>query len=492
MQEGSTVSIPLTGHSYKSSLKKAAKPGANGSVVNTCTICSHKYTAAIAAPKTMTLSKTSFGYTGKVQRPKVTIKDNKGKVIPASAYKVTYSAGCKKIGKYAVKVTFKGNYTGTMSKSFKIVKGTQVISGAAKALTVGAKASLGAKRTAGNGSLSYKSSNAKVVAVTSKGKLTAKSVGTAYITVTAKATSTFNKASKKIKVTVAPKGAALSSVATNKNGEFTAKWKKAAGITGYQIRYSTSSKMTGAKAVTIGKAATVSKSVSGLSKGKKYYVQVRTYKTVKGTKYYSSWSKAKSVTTMNASLSATSLTIKKGNSSKLTVKNASGKKVKWTSSKPGVATVNSSGKVTAKAVGTATITAIAGSQKLTCKVTVNNIYTDNNLHITGKIIGETGKYASVYIIQITNQGNADLVVDGFGWIYPFGLEANTMTKTTPYYGLPPEITIGSGKTKQFYVYPERDTLISNDAEFKTQVTYKGTNYFVTIKKNGGGSYIKMQ
>ena len=46
------------------------------------------------------------------------------------------------------------------------------------------------------------------------------------------------------------------------------------------------------------------------------------------------------------------------------------KKIKWSSSKKSVATVNSKGKVTAKKKGTTTITAKVGSKKYTCKVTV--------------------------------------------------------------------------------------------------------------------------
>ena len=40
-----------------------------------------------------------------------------------------------------------------------------------------------------------------------------------------------------------------------------------------------------------------SKKITNLKGGKKYYVRVRTYKTVNGTKYYSPWSKTKTVTT---------------------------------------------------------------------------------------------------------------------------------------------------------------------------------------------------
>ena len=81
------------------------------------------------------------------------------------------------------------------------------------------------------------------------------------------------------------------------------KWKRQSAkmatsrITGYQIRYSTSSKMTSAKTKTVKGYKYTSKKITKLKAKKKYYVQVRTYKTVSGKTYYSSWSGIKSVTT---------------------------------------------------------------------------------------------------------------------------------------------------------------------------------------------------
>ena len=82
---------------------------------------------------------------------------------------------------------------------------------------------------------------------------------------------------------------------------FTAKWAKASKtnqkkMTGYQVRYSTKSSMSGAKYVTASKSSK-SKKISKLSKKKKYYVQVRTYTKVNGVTFYSSWSAKKSVKT---------------------------------------------------------------------------------------------------------------------------------------------------------------------------------------------------
>lgn len=55
--------------------------------------------------------------------------------------------------------------------------------------------------------------------------------------------------------------------------------------------------MSGAKTVTVAKAKTTTKTIKQLKAKKKYYVQIRTYKTVNGTKYYSAWSKKKNITT---------------------------------------------------------------------------------------------------------------------------------------------------------------------------------------------------
>lgn len=96
---------------------------------------------------------------------------------------------------------------------------------------------------------------------------------------------------------IIPKGTSISSISAKSKG-FTVKWKKqATQTTGYQVQYSTSSKFSSPKTVTISKNSTLSKTVSKLKGKKKYYVRVRTYKTVSGTKYYSSWSSAKSITT---------------------------------------------------------------------------------------------------------------------------------------------------------------------------------------------------
>lgn len=102
---------------------------------------------------------------------------------------------------------------------------------------------------------------------------------------------------------IIPKSTRIVKLTAAKKG-FTAKWKEQSSqITGYQIQYSTSNKFTNkeTKTVTIKKSKATSKAISKLKTKKRYYVRIRTYKTViidgKNTKIYSNWSKVKNVTT---------------------------------------------------------------------------------------------------------------------------------------------------------------------------------------------------
>jgi hypothetical protein len=81
---------------------------------------------------------------------------------------------------------------------------------------------------------------------------------------------------------------------------FTVKWtKKTKQVDGYQLYYSTSKKFAEKYTVkkTIKSNKTVKKTFKKLKGNKKYYIKVRTYKVVDGTKYYSEWSDVKTVKT---------------------------------------------------------------------------------------------------------------------------------------------------------------------------------------------------
>ena len=219
--------VPALGHNYKEKSRALTRATTtkDGKRVYTyrCSVCGKQYTKTAQTyykVSNIKLSKTAYTYNGKVQKPSVTVKDSKGKALKnGTDYTVSYPKGMKNVGKYTVKVTLKGNYSGSKSMTYNIN----------------------------------------------------------------------------------PKGTSVSKVTAAKKG-FKVTWKKqATQTTGYQVQYSTSSKFKSAKTVTISKNKTTSKSVGKLSAKKKYYVRVRTYKTVKiggkSVKLYSGWSKAKSVTT---------------------------------------------------------------------------------------------------------------------------------------------------------------------------------------------------
>lgn len=121
-------------------------------------------------------------------------------------------------------------------------------------------------------------------------------VGAASVVISGKGKYT-GKVTKKFKIV--PKGTSVSKV-TGKSRGFQVTWKKQkASTTGYQIQYSTSKKFTKktTKVKAVKKTSTTKLTVRKLKAKKKYYVRIRTYKTLKGRKYYSGWSKTRTVRT---------------------------------------------------------------------------------------------------------------------------------------------------------------------------------------------------
>ena len=120
------------------------------------------------------------------------------------------------------------------------------------------------------------------------------SVGKASAVITFK---NLYKGSTTLEFTINPGKTSISAVTALTKG-FTVKWKKnTTQTTGYQIQYSTNSSFKSAVTKTISSNTTVSKKVTGLKTGTKYYVRVRTYRKVGSTSYVSGWSAKKSVKT---------------------------------------------------------------------------------------------------------------------------------------------------------------------------------------------------
>lgn len=100
-------------------------------------------------------------------------------------------------------------------------------------------------------------------------------------------------------------------------------------------------------------------------------------------------------------------------------------KASWKSSNTWVATVNSSGKVTAKAVGTATITATVNGKKLTSKVSVLRIKSkilslvtgqSNTITVSGTNSQVTWSTSDSSIVTVSDTGNVTAVAPGVAYV----------------------------------------------------------------------------
>lgn len=114
------VAIPaVSEHEWVQMIKKAS-PTEDGWVYRQCSVCGSKeLIAPISIVSRIGLSGTSFTYTGKQIKPKVTVA-NASEELSAENYTVTYSNNTNK-GTATVKVTLKGDYyEGSKTLSFTI------------------------------------------------------------------------------------------------------------------------------------------------------------------------------------------------------------------------------------------------------------------------------------------------------------------------------------------------------------------------------------
>ena len=288
--------INATGH--KSSgwiVDKTASIGVKGSKHKECTVCKKVLeTAEIPAlsrisisKASVTLSTSTYAYDGKAKKPGVTVKLN-GKTLKNSTdYTVSYSNNTK-VGTATVKITGKGNYTGSVSKTFKIKNNFKkaTISGISNKSYTG-------KNITQSITVKYNGKALKKGTDYTVSYSSNKNIGTATVKVAGKGsyTGTITKTFK-----INPAKQEIQKL-TAKSKAFFVDWAQKGSATGYEIQYATNSKFTSAKKVTITNNKTDKTTISKLSGKKKYYVRVRSYTTVKGTKYYGAWSASKSVTT---------------------------------------------------------------------------------------------------------------------------------------------------------------------------------------------------
>jgi hypothetical protein len=269
----------------------------------------------LMSTSSVALSKYTFTYNGNALKPTVTVKDKYGnKLVNNTDYTLTYSS-CTNPGKATVKIKGKGKYAGMSTQRLYVIVPSKMSdlsaqSGSHTSSSIILNWSRPTESVSGYSIQIYKNgawSTIKTIssASTTSYKVTGLSPSTKYkFRIRAYKTVFKNKNygsySKEYVTCTLPKTTSISSLST-KSKSVTVNWKKVA-CTGYQIQYSTSSDMKNAKTVTVSSSSTVSKKISSLKKGKKYYFRIRSFKknvsenSKKTYYYYSAWSGKKSIT----------------------------------------------------------------------------------------------------------------------------------------------------------------------------------------------------
>lgn len=197
-------------------------------------------------------------YTGQELKPDVLLSG----LIPGKDYRVEYSDNIEP-GTASVTVTGNGNYTGTLHTSFMIVK---------KDIP---------DDSSGNENFDQESE---------KTPQTEKKPGIEEQPQTEEKPSDNG-------INTPPGKVKISSVKPSGKKKLKVKWKKTAGVSGYEIQCCIKKTFkTGVKKVGIRKGSKTSVTLAKLKTGKRYYIRIRTYKKVqiagKSQKLYGAWSKA--------------------------------------------------------------------------------------------------------------------------------------------------------------------------------------------------------
>ena len=267
------------------------------------------------------LSTTAYTYSGTAKKPTVTVAyiDDAGNQIQLEKGKdftCTYSNNVK-VGKATVKIAFKGDYSGTLSKNYTIK--AKSISGSAFSSSLSyTKAVYSGKTKTPSVTVTWNNNGKKTKLVKNTDYTVKysnnKNIGKATVTITGK--KNFSGSIKKT-FTISPKAVTGFKLKSKTPTSVTFTWKKTANITGYQIVKYDSAKKKYVSGKKLG-ANVTSYTVNNLSSASAYKFNIRTYKTSsdKKTTYNSAYCKDISVI-LNPEKAALSYVYKSGKNIKV-------------------------------------------------------------------------------------------------------------------------------------------------------------------------------
>lgn len=233
---------------------------------------------------TITLSNTSYTYDGKAKKPTVTIKDGAKKLVKGTDYTIAYSNNIL-AGTGLVKITGKGKYEGTATRSFKIT--TKSIKG----MTISKVSNKTYTGKQIKPIVTVKNGTKKLVKGTDYTVTYGKNVDTGIGVLTVKGKGSYT-GSKQIKFNIVPKKPTVSLVSKTKT-TIKIKWTNVKGENGYQLAYKKKGDSSYKTKIIDGNT----RKLTDLKKGTSYQIKVRANKKIDGKKEYGNWSKVKTIKT---------------------------------------------------------------------------------------------------------------------------------------------------------------------------------------------------
>ena len=355
-------------------------------------------------------------YTGEAQDAEPVVVYKGTALEPGRDYTITGDYQATEIGTYTIQIVGTGLYKGSLEKSYQILPITVAeikLSQSTLSMKKGETAALTVTITPENATdkaVDWTSSDTKIATVDSTGKVTAVSAGTASITCMAKDGSD-KKATCEVTVTdptpPKPSVVKVAKITLNKTTASVGKGKTMQLTATVTPTNATNKAVTWKSSNT--KIATVSSTGKVTAKSAGTVTITCTAKDGSGKKATCKVTVTEPKPPVKPTVKVTKLTLNKKTATlspketltlraTVTPTNATNKAVTWKSSNTKIATVSSTGRVTAKSAGTVTITCTAkdgSGKKATCKITVYNSTQAYVARIYTKALGRAAEPAGL-------------------------------------------------------------------------------------------------
>ena len=240
----------------------------------------------------ISISKTEFTYSGKAKKPKVTVLYDGKELVKNRDYTVAYEKNINAGSHAAVIVTGIGDYSGTSRILFRIRKAQQKLDTALLRIPFSGKpedVDVGQQ-----GKITMKSSDRNVLKVKGS-RLKALKYGRAFITINAASGKNYKAQQIRVEAVVVPPAPKILETkvvnADSRKSDVRVRWRARKAPEAFEIQYTTKNVFGhSARRVTVEKGKLRSFKLTGLDKGKRWRIRIRSIRTVQKKKVHSDWS----------------------------------------------------------------------------------------------------------------------------------------------------------------------------------------------------------